>query len=221
MKQSFIIFLISFFITSSHFAIAQDIVADTTYVKQKKNEKTVSVPSRRADFMMVRYFEGDDLVEQKMFSTQSGNLASHKFYKDGRPSGKWKYYNEAGAVIRERNFDKLVYGDCPDKNSITEPDFIISAFEGGETALMKYLTSKIKYPSESHNNRTRGILYIAFIVNEKGKAIPSRICDNGLDGYCDLIVWEIVENMPTWTPGIKDGENIEVNFYLPVFFKFR
>lgn len=62
---------------------------------------------------------------------------------------------------------------------------------------------------------------INFIVDESGEPIDFKICDQGLDGYCDLVVWEVVENFPLWTPGVYEGEPVEVEYRLPVKFSLR
>ncbi|NEN24314.1 hypothetical protein G3O08_12445 [Cryomorpha ignava] len=86
---------------------------------------------------------------------------------------------------------------------------------------MTYVERRIRYPAQSRSLGTTGILKINFIVDKTGKAKISHICGDGLDGYFDLVVWEIVEQMPRWKPGTKERQPVEVNYYLSVAFDLK
>ncbi len=196
------------------------ITTDTAYYQTKKRGNLKPVPSRKADVRIITSSQNGSAVERRISDMDTGSLTQHKFYKDGRPSGKWQYYDETGKVVRERNFDKLVYGYCADEEPVSDT-LLFTQFGKGYSDLMNYLGENIKYPIESLSSGVNGRVRIKFVVNESGKAIVLNICGDGLDGYCDLVVWEIIENMPLWSPPTEDEKPVRVSFYLPVSFKLK
>lgn len=224
MNHSFITLFISFFLFGVCKLTAQVILypttTDTTYFKETIGGKLKPVSQVKAEIRIVEFYKNNELIERERSSTLTGQLLQREFYKSGRPIGKWRFYNGAGELILQRDFTKLVYGDCDPKPFVEEGVFL-PKFGSNEKDLMYYLRSNIKYPAISRSLGTNGIVLINFIVDETGKANISHICGDGLDGYCDLVVWEIVEQMPRWKPGTIDGQPVEVSYYLPVSFQLR
>lgn len=94
------------------------------------------------------------------------------------------------------------------------------SFKGGETALLKYLYSNIKYPAIAKENGIQGIIYVQFIVNEDGD-ITDVIVPRDIGGGCGDEAARVVNAMPKWNPGKQRGKAVKVKFGVPVRFKLQ
>jgi len=65
-----------------------------------------------------------------------------------------------------------------------------------------------------------GEVIISFIVDVEGKITKLNIVKS-LCSECDEQVKEIFQNMPTWKPGMKNGNQVNVKMYVPVRFILR
>ncbi len=202
---------------------------DTTVVFYKSADKFKIVPESRAGAKMVQIYDASVLIERRLVSLPSKKLRLREYYEGKKPIGIWQYWDEKGRLFQERDFAKLIYKSVnlnPDSAKAELEAFlnaggVLAKFGAGESDLMSYLRRSIEYPKETKRDQREGIVYITFVVDEKGIAIPSYIHNEGFDGYCDLIVWEMIENMPRWTPAVENGEDAEMEFTLPVQFNLR
>jgi TonB family protein len=92
-------------------------------------------------------------------------------------------------------------------------------YPGGETALMTYLASAVKYPEEARKKGTTGTVYVSFVVSKKGEVKNARVIRGVGDG-CDEAALTAVQGMQRWTPGLNQQDQaIEVEITLPVKFE--
>lgn len=224
MKHTLSILFISSFLFAAANLTAQvtlyPTTTDTSYFKVTMNGKLKPVSRIKGTIRIVELYKNNELIERQRSSQPTGQLLQQEFYKSGRPIGKWVYYNEEGELISLRDFTKLVYGYCEPETVLGE-GVVPPKFGIKEKDINYYLRLNIKYPAESRSLGTNGIVLINFIVDETGNANISHICGDVLDGYCDLVVWEVVEQMARWKPGTKDGKPVEMSVYLPVSFQMR
>lgn len=208
---------LAFIITSGLEAqiILHPAVIDTTFYKQNAQRRLIPKPRHKADIAIIEYYRNNTLTQRKRYDTQSNMVFQHEYYEEGRPSGKWLFYNRESDFTKILDFTKLVYGDC--KEVVLADDIEPAKFTNGD--VLKYVQRRIRYSSYSRALGTTGNLQITFMIDETGKAVVSHICGDGLDGHCDLMVWEIIEKMPRWKPARKNGKPVEVPYNLSVFFK--
>lgn len=192
-------------------------VRDTIYLKERQNGDLKITEPSTADVKIITYSEKGLVFEKKVINHRTNQLREHRFYNEGKPSGKWLYFNEVGEVIWERNFGKLVYGDCTSSKPPSS-DILLPKYGYGEDDLKRYIKRELRHPAASRRADVFGLVKISFVVDVTGRAKVSHICGEGLDAYCDLEVWEIIEKMPRWTPGSQNGKLVEVSYILPVEF---
>ncbi|MEM6724921.1 MAG: energy transducer TonB [Bacteroidota bacterium] len=89
-----------------------------------------------------------------------------------------------------------------------------------EKAMLDYVYSNITYPDEARTEGIEGMAVVSFIVEKDGQLTEAKIV-RGIGGGCDEAVLEMIENMPKWEPGKKDGTPVRVAFNLPVRFKLE
>jgi TonB family protein len=90
-------------------------------------------------------------------------------------------------------------------------------FPGGDEARMKYLMENINYPEEARKKGIQGTVYAQFIVEKDGKIGEVRVL-RGIGGGCDEEAVRVIKNMPDWIPGRQRGENVSVQFNMPIRF---
>lgn len=91
-------------------------------------------------------------------------------------------------------------------------------FPGGQVALVKYLSKNIKYPPASKKNKTKGRVVVSFIIDKIGKVTQAKIVKS-LNEECDKEALRVINEMPDWLPGEKDGKKVDVLFSLPINFE--
>ncbi|MES2378566.1 MAG: TonB family protein [Bacteroidota bacterium] len=91
-------------------------------------------------------------------------------------------------------------------------------FPGGLEAFGKYLSNTIRYPKEDRENGTSGRVICSFIVEADGTLTEIR----SVRAPSETMAKEAVRAMsvsPKWTPGIKDGHAVRVNYTVPIAFQ--
>lgn len=119
----------------------------------------------------------------------------------------------------------VLYGDINYVGKQTEPYYFTDTmpeFPGGIDSLQSYLQTNLKYPFWENKQRIQGVVYVQFVVDKQGKIRNPEITESVKDSKnFDGEVLRIINNMPDWIPGIKDGEKVDVIFSLPVKFKLK
>jgi TonB family protein len=97
---------------------------------------------------------------------------------------------------------------------------VMPVFPGGDTALMSFIGKNIKYPESEMKNNLQGRVVLKFIVTETG-GIDGVTVQTGIDPALDSEAVRVVKLLPVWTPGKKDGVNVNVWYALPISFKLK
>jgi len=95
---------------------------------------------------------------------------------------------------------------------------IMPQFQGGQTALIRFLYQNIKYPSAALKQRIEGRVWCSFIVEMDG-SISNVTLEEGVYIFFDEEAVRVLNMMPNWIPGRTNGENVRVKIYIPVVFK--
>lgn len=98
-----------------------------------------------------------------------------------------------------------------------EPDEMPS-FKGGQEGLFKFLQENIKYPEMVKEGEIEGKVYVTFVVDENGKVRDAEVA-KGVADELDAEALRVVNAMPDWNPGLKDGKAVAVKMTLPILFK--
>lgn len=88
-------------------------------------------------------------------------------------------------------------------------------FPDAQAALFSYLLQNIKYPSKAKENGYCSKTIIQFIIKKNGKA-TFEDCEFA---YCDLPckkMKKVIQKMPRWTIGLKNGKPVRVSYKLPI-----
>ncbi|MDC2615029.1 MULTISPECIES: energy transducer TonB [Bacteroides] len=97
---------------------------------------------------------------------------------------------------------------------------VMPEFIGGTAALMKYLSSNIKYPTISQETGSQGKVIVQFVVDKDGTISNPEVV-RGVDPYLDKEAIRVISSMPKWTPGVQNGKKVRVKFTVPVSFRLQ
>ena len=93
-------------------------------------------------------------------------------------------------------------------------------FPGGMPALMKWLSSNIRYPEAAQQNDVQGRVVVKFIVEKDGSVSQAQIV-KGVDKDLDKEALRVVNKMPKWQAGKNNGVAVRSYFTLPVQFRLQ
>lgn len=93
-------------------------------------------------------------------------------------------------------------------------------FPGGETALMKYIQSHIKYPPTAAKNHVQGRVIVQFVVEKNGRIGEVKVV-RSVDKDLDKEAVRVCKSLPKFTPGRQNGQAVSVWYTLPVTFKLQ
>lgn len=91
-------------------------------------------------------------------------------------------------------------------------------FPGGQSALMNYLESSIKYPEDALRDSIQGRVIVQFVVEKDGSVSNPRVV-RSVSPSLDAEAVRIVLQMPRWTPGKDMGTARRFRFSVPVRFR--
>lgn len=94
-------------------------------------------------------------------------------------------------------------------------------FKGGEQALTAFMAKTLIYPQQAAENGISGIVFVNFMVDEKGNVSNVKVM-RGIGGGCDEeAVRMIMLTSGKWKPGKLDGKPAKVAMSIPVEFSLK
>ena len=91
-------------------------------------------------------------------------------------------------------------------------------FPGGVKALQEYVRVNLQYPKIAFENRIQGQVKVGFVVSKTGSIEDVKIISN-VDPSLGEEAVRIIRSMPKWSPGVQQGQNVDVSYEIPVNFK--
>lgn len=92
------------------------------------------------------------------------------------------------------------------------------AFKGGQEELISFMSENVRYPESARKNKIEGTVFVAFIVETTGKLSDVKI-EKGVHDLLDAESIRVVNMMPDWIPGEKNGKPVKAQMTLPISFK--
>lgn len=126
-------------------------------------------------------------------------------YKENVEFAKIPFYKE----VDEMPF----FGDCA--------NFQGEAHENcSNNALLTYIYNNVIYPEAARKQGKEGTVVSQFVIRLDG-SIDNLSLMRSVSPEIDAEVLRVIQTMPKWTPGKKDGQAVSVQFVLPVKFKME
>ncbi len=117
--------------------------------------------------------------------------------------------------------------DLWDEPTVVDPDPIIDIpqvfpqFPGGEPALLEFVYKNVEYDQRCKEVGAEGTVLVQFVVGKDGKTRDAKILRGIFCKPLEKEVLNMIENMPTWTPGKQKGHPVSCYFRLPVKFSLK
>ncbi|WP_296705708.1 energy transducer TonB, partial [Algoriphagus sp.] len=89
---------------------------------------------------------------------------------------------------------------------------------GGMQGWNSYLGSNLTYPSQARQMGIEGTVIAVFVINTDGSISDVDIL-RGIGGGCDEEAIRVIENSPTWEPGLQRGRAVKTRMRVPIRFK--
>ena len=90
-------------------------------------------------------------------------------------------------------------------------------FPGGIQAMMKFLSTNIKYPVEAQKKGISGRVIVQFVIMEDGTLDQAKVI-RGVAPLLDEEAIRVVKSKPKWKHGMDRGEAVKVRFTAPILF---
>ena len=96
---------------------------------------------------------------------------------------------------------------------------VMPSFPGGESALYRFLSKQIRYPTLATQHKVEGKVYVKFVIQPDGSIGETEVL-RGIGYGCDEEAIRVIKMMPNWNPGEMSGQKVPVFSSLAVNFKF-
>jgi len=174
-----------------------------------------------------RQKEGVFLIRNK-----AGLVLERGSYTNNLKLGEWLCFDEKGEVTASYIYTekdtakelqlKSICNATPNEVDSGKVFVIVEKspeFEGGENAMLSFLSRNINYPNYSRDNDYQGKVLLFFEVSDKGKV--EYIEPRGNMPYSELTdeAIRVLELMPDFKPGYQQGKAVRVQYVIPVFFR--
>lgn len=156
---------------------------------------------------------------------ENGQVRMSSKYKMGTPLDTLKVYYETGALRRVEVYEqgKMVLGEVYDASG-SRLDFlpmeVLPEFPGGEKAMLRWISSNLKYPKTTLKAKLQGVVILSYVIDEQGKIGDIELI-KGIHPDADAEAVRVIEAMPTWKPGQQEGKPVPVRYTLPLRFALQ
>lgn len=124
-------------------------------------------------------------------------------------------------VVRQYQDEVIVEEKKPvEDNVVFESVEQMPQFPGGDTELLKYISSHLKYPTMAAENNIQGRVVVQFVVTKNGSIGEVRVI-RPRDPDLDKEAVRVVKTLPNFIPGKMNGQPVNVWYTLPVNFKLQ
>ena len=106
----------------------------------------------------------------------------------------------------------------PQEEPVLDEVEVMPEYPGGRVALMKFLMENVRYPQVAIENGITGRVIVRFVVEKDGKISNVKV-EKSVDPSLDAEAKRVVQTMPKWKPGKRDGQPVRVKYALPVTFR--
>ena len=170
------------------------------------------------------------------FNKEKNFIEIREMYKNNLRNGRSFTFYENGKLKRQDVFarDTLLVSTCYDSIGneiecypvdtsllIYDSVEIMPEFPGKMKGLTSFVEKNIIYPKQAEKNGLEGKVVVKFYIDIDGSVKNPVILKDGVGEGCREEVIRVVNLMPKWKPGSKDGKIVRVYYTLPVFFKIK
>ncbi len=182
------------------------------------------------------FYDNGQLEDSMFYVNDELNGTCFSYYESGQLKAKGKYiegefndslltYYASGNKKRIDFYEngELIKGSIYDEKGMALPYenyYVEAEYPGGNEAMMRFISNNVVFPQEAINYGIEGKVYVQFIVDSLGNVKKPKVV-RSISPILSEAAIEVIEKMPNWTPGRKDGENHDSYFRLPINFSLE
>lgn len=111
---------------------------------------------------------------------------------------------------------------CSDREADPGEPFLVvetmPRFRGGElNDFRNWVQAQLVYPAEARKKRLSGRVIVKFVVEKDGSLTDVKIVESPDEALSNEVI-RVLKLSPKWTPGMQRGQNVRVQFTLPIAF---
>jgi TonB family protein len=129
-------------------------------------------------------------------------------------------YNKVSTSISTSTTANITNWSSNSSEPIFEVVDEMPAYPGGETGLMNYIVTNLKYPERAIENNIQGRVYLKFVVTSRGNIGEVRVI-SGVDPELDAEAVRVIKTITGFRPGRQDGKVVSVWYQIPITFQLR
>jgi protein TonB len=140
-----------------------------------------------------------------------------EFNQAGNEIGPGPSLPSVGVEVRPGPVDAPVVIDPPKIFDIAQ---VMPEYEGGVSAMIKFLHKNLHYPPSARNMGIEGSVFVRFIVNDIGQVVDVEVV-RGVNAALDTEAARVVALMRKWKPGMQHNIPVNVRMVLPIKFQLE
>jgi TonB family protein len=195
--------------------------SDTTMIRSSLIPNSIAINNSTEPLYIV-----DGKVTKSIIQVSPQDIESIDVLKDESATSLYGTKGKNGAILITTKSKSYEYLDENAENirpvpqdEIRNPE-VMPQFPGGETALKKYIDNSIVYPKRALEKGIIGTVYVEFVISKSGKVRDAKIA-RGVDPDLNKEALRVVNTLPLWKPGRKNGKPVDVTYTVPVEFDIK
>jgi periplasmic protein TonB len=92
---------------------------------------------------------------------------------------------------------------------------VMPEFPGGQAKLYEFLNQNLILPKLNTDSQIQGKIYVKFVIKKDGSIDEIQVIKGSHEKLNEEVI-RVIKLMPKWTPGIQNGQAVDVYFTLPV-----
>lgn len=159
---------------------------------------------------------------EKEWDTTGNYLKKTCNYINNQLNGSFYTYWPNGKLKRADTYanDNWVSGQCYSSTGADTPYYAYEeapAVSKQMGSLQAYFTKYLKYPKNARMAEIEGTVYVEFDITENGE-VKNAYVSKSVNNELDAEALRLIERMPAWNPGKREGVPAVFKYRLPVRF---
>ena len=117
-------------------------------------------------------------------------------------------------ILSAYNYGQAIVADSIAKKPVTT----MPQYPGGDSALVKFLSSNVKYPEKAREKSIEGKVLVWFDISKEGKIENIRVPEP-VNKDLDAEAIRVVKLLDNFKPATMNGKPVKMVYKLPITFK--
>jgi len=185
------------------------VLVEPTIIRIEKPKITTVATAQRTDQLAIRVTHAE-VTEPTPTVAEQSQIVTSTSTEGG--DGVVEFSDGGGEVgVPEAPAEPVV------TNKVYEIVQEMPSYEGGLSAMAKFISRNTKYPAPARRIGLEGTVFVSFVINYAGKVTDVKVV-KGISAECDNEAARVIASMPPWKAGIQNGIPVSVRMIMPIKF---